>query len=137
MRSANLPDINDFLVRGPKKRSMTLVWVFLPRGDQDFISQKVNNMLQFFEFVPIDLNEAQPVLENAIADNAAVVSETLKEIKNILGSYVKPGSISEISRLTELRLLFKREEDFCHNLLQLEEKDGICTLRIWIPSSFI
>lgn len=116
---------------------MTLLCIFLPGGDKDFIAQKVKLLLQQFEFTPVDTAVSVGDLESRLDENASVILETLIEIKAILSSFGGRGFIKDISRLFEFKLVFKREEDFCHNLLQIEEKDGLCCLRIWLPVSFV
>ena len=133
MRSANLPKMATPEIPSRLRRDKTLIWVCVPGNEQAVIGSRISTVFSKFDFSPLDLGVEIHQVKEALSENSAVLAHTEAEIRNLLQKFTDFGSVEEIPKLYELKLVFCRERSFTTQLVQLEEKDGFYEMSAWIP----
>lgn len=136
MRSANLGVTEDSLLR-PGARAQTLIWICAPRGEEEILASRISAVLAKFGMRPLETSQTSFELKQSLVESAEVIEHTQKEISLILREFVRPGAISSLSRLQELKLIFRREENFAKQTQLIVERNGTYELTFWVPSAFV
>lgn len=136
MRSASLGPVVDAWLRPGELRPKTLVWICVPRGEGEVLGQRIQNVLAKFGLFGLDREQSLVELIETLNENSEILRHTHQEAKEGLIEFVKQGFIPKLSKLQELRLIFKREENFTRQFRFLSEKGGFYELSFWVPASF-
>ena len=142
MKSKNLENIDDIFLKDKIIEERTLIFILFPSTDTEYIIQKVNTMLNHYEFYPIDIpkarqkNEKYLQIRNELEDNKIILEETKNKINLILENFSSPKYIPQLSYIHFLNFIVQREMSFSKNLIFIEEKDGFNQLLFWTPKDY-
>ncbi len=139
MKFKNLNQIEDPLLENRVIDDKTLVFILLPKTEQEITVQKSEEVLKHYGFVNIEIpqsqlkNEMLLKIRNNLDENSTISLQTKKEIEIILTEFAKPSPLKNLSYLDTVTLLINREKNFAKNLIFVHEKEGFNQIKVWIP----
>ena len=120
----------------------SLIFILSPSGEKNKLHLKVERLLQFSGFQPLELpitsiaEEMRLELDQDVYDNKEILDKTNDEIRDILGQILETEGLREMSFINLCRLLVSRELNFAQKLIFIEKRDMLYSLMFWIPEKY-